>query len=430
MNILHIAAHLGGGAGKAIAGIAMQGQRLFPDKHRIVLLQRPEKEGYIQRCREQGVEVSLWSGDRTPLRWADAVVVSWWNHPAMAQFLRDFPEIPAPVLLWCHINGCHYPLLSAGFAEEFDKLLFTSPYSLENPLWTREERQRIREKSELVWGIGQFSPDEIAPKDDYRNQDTFTVGYVGTLNYGKIHPDFTAFCREACARVPDIRFVLAGDRDEVLEENIRSAGLADRVTFAGFVSDVPALMRTFDVFGYLLNPEHYGTTENALLEAMACGLPVIAMRQNIEQYTVPPKAGYLVEDAVQYGQRLELLRRDPAGREEMGRRARDYVLTRYRSEENTARFREACQHAASAPERVHSFSFLGDSPWEWFLYFLDGRNRALFEAAQELDGPLARKALQNCPPILRGERKSSLRHFAAVYPKDAVLRSVSGLLGK
>lgn len=430
MHILHIAAHLGGGAGKAISGIAIQGQQLFGDTHRILLLQRPEKTGYVRECRESGVAVDVWGGDCAPLRWADVIVVSWWNHPATAGFLREFQLEKVPLVLWSHVNGCYYPMLPGAFAEEFDRILFTSPYSLENPLWTRAERRRIQEKSAIVWGMGRFALEGIPSKTDYQNRGTFTVGYVGTLNYGKIHPDFTAYCKEACKRIPEVKFVLAGDRDAVLERDVRAAGLADRVTFTGFMADVPALMGGFDAFGYLLNPAHYGTTENVLLEAMACGLPVVALRQNVEQYIVPPEAGVLVESAEEYAQRLEELWKNPARREELGRAARDHVLTRYHSGENTARFREACRQAASAPERAHSFAFLGNSPWAWFLYFLDGRNRALLEAAQDLNGPPVREALRECSPILREERKSSLRHFAAVYPEDAVLRGFSNLLEK
>lgn len=427
MKILHIAAHLGGGAGKAISGIAIQGQRLFGDVHRILLLQQPEKTGYVQDCRKSCVEVAVWNEDQTLLWWADVIVVSWWNHPVMAQFLRYFPKVQIPMLLWCHINGCHYPILPAVFANEFDKILFTSPYSLENPFWSQAERQKIQEKSEIVWGMGQFDPNEIVPKSDYQNRGVFTVGYVGTLNYGKIHPDFTAYCKEVCGRVKDVKFVLAGDRDAALEQDIRSAGLADQVVFTGFVSDVPTLMRTFDAFGYLLNPEHYGTTENVLLEAMACGLPCAVLRRNTERHIVPPSAGYLVESPEEYGERMAFLWRHPDERRIMGRSAREAVINRYHAEENTARFRGAC--VPKGKMRVHDFSFLGDTPWAWFLFCWDDETQEHLRDALETlraGGAEARRAaiqiLRQAPPILWEERKSSLRHFGSTYPEDESLQ--------
>lgn len=428
MKILHIAAHLGGGAGKAISGIAIQGQADFPDSHRILLLQQPEKSGYVRECRENGVPVSVWSGDDTLLKWADVIVVSWWNHPAMAQFLRCFPQIPASMILWSHVNGCHYPILPYRLAAEFERILFTSPYSLENPTWTGAEREQIRGRSEIVWGMGQFRPEQIVSKESYTTKDSFTIGCVGTLNYGKLHPQFVAYCKAVCAKVPEARFVMAGDRDETLERDVRSAGLEDRFSFPGYVADVPALMRTFDVFGYLLAPEHYGTTENVLLEAMACGLPVIALKQNVEQFIVPPGAGYLVQTPQQYADCVETLRRDPALREQLGCGARAHVLERYDVGENTVRFRDACVQAMATPSREHDFSFLGPTPWDWFLFCLGEKERRLMQEAKVLLDNSSfvqlQQVLQNCPPILREKRKSSLRHFAAVYPQDQTLQAL------
>lgn len=431
MNILHITAHLGGGAGKAISGMAVQGQRQFPDRHRVLLLQEPEKSGYVQVCREGGVETQVWTGGYETLDWADVVAVSWWNHPCMARFLYEMPPFSVPLVLWSHVNGCHYPCLPSCFADAFDGILFTSPYALENPAWTDAERARIRERAQIVYGMGAFYPGAFVPKTDYKNRDHFTVGYAGTLNYGKLHPEFVEYCRSVCERVPEARFVMAGDRDRRLEQDIQSAGLAERFCFPGFVTDVPALMRSFDVFGYLLNPEHYGTTENVLLEAMACGVPVAALRQNVEQYIVPGDAGCLVETPRQYGEAMEALRGDPARRADMGRHGRMYVEKCFCTETNTAAFREACAAAAGRRGEARRFSFMGETPWQWFLLCAGEENRKRFEEIRALchtgrpgDPAHVRALLRACPPIFKERRKSSLRHFAESYPEDRTLQMI------
>lgn len=420
MRILHIAAHLGGGVGKAISGAALQSGRDFGDQNRVLLLQEPEKAGYVQACRDNGVPVEVWKGGA--LGEADVIVVSWWNHPAMARFLREFPPRSAPLVLWSHVNGCHYPYLPFQLAEAFDEVLVTAPCTLDNPAWTEEERQVIRSRGEVVYGMGQFDPRQIEAKTDCASGGDFVVGYVGTLNYGKLHPEFTAFCREVCSRIPNARFVMAGDRDEKLERDVREAGLWDRFQFPGFVSDVPALMRTFDVFGYLLNPEHYGTTENVLLEAMACGLPCVVLRQNVERQIVPPQEEFAVETPAQYGERLAFLCRSPERRRELGRLSREHVLSRCGAKENTARFHAACARAAEGRRPRRDFSFLGDTPWQWFAYCLDAENRRRFEQALREPAALAKERIRACPSILRERRKSSLRHFASVYPEDGTLR--------
>ena len=422
MKILHIAAHLGGGAGKAISGLAIQDQEMFGDAHRVLLLQAPEKGGYVQECLAHNVSVDLWQGDMAALQWADVIVVSWWNHPTMARFLHCFPKLRTRLLLWSHVNGCHYPNLAVQFVQAFDGALFTSPYSLENPAWAEAERQDIRANSELVLGMGRFCVGDILPKSDYRQREPFVIGYAGTLNYGKLHPQFTSFCKAVCTQIPNVQFVMAGDRDAALEQDIQNAGLAGRFAFPGFVADVPSLMRSFDVFGYLLNPEHYGTTENVLLEAMACGVPPIVLRQNVEQFIVPSGGEYVVENPEQYGQRIAYLQQHPERRMELGRMARAHVQTNYDSARNTSRFQEMCRQALRRDAEEHDFSFLGDTPWQWFLYCLDQETRTQFEAASEAPEQLARTLARSCPPILREKRKSSLRHFAAVYTEDTTLQ--------
>lgn len=434
MNILHVAVHLGGGAGKAIAGIAVQGQQDAGDHHRILLLDAPEKDGWVRYCLERQVPVAQWDGSLAPFSWADVVVVSWWNHPVMARFLANFPPCVGARVLWCHVNGVHYPVLPFRLASAFDRVMFTSPYSLQNPAWSADERQIIRENASLIYGMGQFRPADMPYKRGRRSGETFVVGYVGTLNYGKLHPNFLSYCQAACERVPELHFAMIGDRNPELERSVRAAGLSSRFTFTGFVNDAASRMLEFDVFGYLLNPAHYGTTENVLLEAMACGLPVIALRQNVEQFIVPPDAGFLVDNPQQYAERLACLRHHPQMCAAMGKNARRHVLSTYDARQNAANFHSACMSSCAGEKKKPPIP-LGDSPWEWFLACLSGQDRARFSAiAQALssDTPAGRERAirlsRDCPPIFREKRKSSLLHFADTYPEDAVLTSISTIM--
>lgn len=432
MNILQIAVHLGGGVGKAIAGMALQGRQDTRDCHRILLLQAPEKEGWVRQCRENGISVTVWDGTAEPFGWADVLVVNWWNHPVMAGFLANFPDSPAARVLWCHANGVHYPVLPYGLAAAFDRVLFTSPYSIENPFWTKIQREDIRNRADVVYGMGQFQPAAMAPKTYDRADASFVMGYVGTLNFGKIHPEFAAYCKAARERVPNLRFVLIGDRDAQLERSMAAAGLAGDVTYTGFVDDVPGHMRTFDAFGYLLNPTHYGTTENVLLEAMACGLPVLALRQNVEQFIVPPDGGVLVETPGEYAEAVAYLAGHPQERARMGRCARQHVIQTYDAARNAAEFRRACEAAGRAPRNRRARLELGPSPWHWFLSCLSPQDKTCFLSAQQKlqacdrgQWQQAVHMLRTCPAIFREQRKSSLLHFADTYPKDAILQSVA-----
>jgi len=63
-------------------------------------------------------------------------------------------------------------------------------------------------------------------------------------------------------------------------------GVSNRVRFAGRVGDMPGFYGTADVFAL---PTYYDACSNAVLEAMACGLPSISSARNGSAVFVPPQ---------------------------------------------------------------------------------------------------------------------------------------------
>src|SRR5437773_4206159 len=85
--------------------------------------------------------------------------------------------------------------------------------------------------------------------------------------------DAIAIVRE---RMPDVQLLVVGDGPEAdsLRRHASSVGIGGCVTFAGYVpqGDTPSWYRTADVFA--LSSE-FDNSHNAILEAMACALPVV-----------------------------------------------------------------------------------------------------------------------------------------------------------
>ena len=81
----------------------------------------------------------------------------------------------------------------------------------------------------------------------------------------------------AAARVPELTLVVVGDGPERgrLEAEAARLGIANRVSFRGESREVAELLRASDAF---LLSSHGEGMSNALLEAMACGLPCLASR--------------------------------------------------------------------------------------------------------------------------------------------------------
>ena len=86
---------------------------------------------------------------------------------------------------------------------------------------------------------------------------------------------------------PRFRLAVAGGRGPGRWLRLaRDLGVEGRVRFAGRVSDMPGFYGAADVFAL---PTYYDACSNAVLEALACGLPSISSSRNGSAVFVPPR---------------------------------------------------------------------------------------------------------------------------------------------
>ena len=120
-------------------------------------------------------------------------------------------------------------------------------------------------------------------------------------------------------------FVGEGKLREELENDSQNIGISRNVHFLGMREDIPEILKASDIF---LLPSLREGFSNAILEAMAAGLPVIvsdvggnkeAVRDGVDGFLVNP------EDEEMVKQKILLLIEDAAKRKEMGDNARNYV---------------------------------------------------------------------------------------------------------
>jgi len=118
------------------------------------------------------------------------------------------------------------------------------------------------------------------------------IGTVGRIDYQKAPEHLIAAI--AALRHTDAMTVWigSGPGDRAAKELVRRSGLSDRFVFAGERSDVPRLLPAFDVFAMA---SRYEGLPCAVVEAMRCGLPVVATAVNsVSDLVVPGESGMLV----------------------------------------------------------------------------------------------------------------------------------------
>jgi len=154
------------------------------------------------------------------------------------------------------------------------------------------------------------------------------VGTVGSLTAVKNHLLLIRACAMLVREGLDLELRIAGDGPERsrLIEAARSLDVTDRVRLLGHVRDVAGFLRGLDVF---VLPSLSEAHPNALLEAMACGLPCVGTRVGgVPEVLGNGRFGLLVvpSDVRELAHRIRELAEDLSLRDSLGRAARQRVV--------------------------------------------------------------------------------------------------------
>jgi glycosyltransferase involved in cell wall biosynthesis len=125
--------------------------------------------------------------------------------------------------------------------------------------------------------------------------DTILVGAVGNVRGPKAFDVLLQAARRLLDRSPRFHFVIAGDCDNALGRELlelsRRLDIERRVTFLGLRADVVRILHNLDIFVLSSRTEGFSI---ACIEAMACGVPVIATRSGGPEEILEGGAGTLV----------------------------------------------------------------------------------------------------------------------------------------
>jgi glycosyltransferase involved in cell wall biosynthesis len=152
-------------------------------------------------------------------------------------------------------------------------------------------------------------------------------------------------------QLPDTRFVILGEGElrEHLERQVHEHHLEKHVLLAGFRTDVIGCIKSFDLFAMSSVTEGLGTS---LLDAMACGRPIVATRaggipeiveDEVTGLLVPPRDHHALAEAM-----VRALK-DPGLRQRMGGAGLDRVQERFTVERMVAETAAVYRRVAGRP---------------------------------------------------------------------------------
>jgi glycosyltransferase involved in cell wall biosynthesis len=168
-------------------------------------------------------------------------------------------------------------------------------------------------------------------------EETVVVTAVSRIVRHKGYPELLAAMRDVPAELWVVGERLASDRGEDLEPYFAGANLGSRLKRLGYRTDVPAILAASDIF---VLPSHFEGLPMSVIEAMLCGLPVVATNiRGPREQVLPEETGLLVPPAIvePLAAALHRLATEPETRARMGNAGRARAMALYDEEKVVSR---------------------------------------------------------------------------------------------
>ena len=202
-KILHITPHLGGGVGRVVLSYFSKVKEDPAFLHKLICLDYAN-DNAIEVAEKNNIllfDKMSFKMQKILVAESDIVLIHWWNHPLLYDFLVRQQLSPCRIIIWSHNSGFYPPgVFTEKIIEYPDLFVFSTPESFKSQ---DIQKLSIDQKKSLrvVWstaGIEHIK--NIKPE----SHNDFTIGYIGTVDYCKIHFDFLSICNQIGNRIDRI----------------------------------------------------------------------------------------------------------------------------------------------------------------------------------------------------------------------------------
>jgi hypothetical protein len=410
MDVLHVIGGFSqGGAARALLSAASACTAAGVGQHRIASLTAAAAP-MVAAAAHQGIPAVDAGKLPRALEAADIVVLHFWNCPEVYEFLAsELP--PLRLVMWSHVAGDRPPqILTDALVGLADRAVASCPYTV-----------RHMPRLSLIEAFA--DPRRAAgPQRSQRSDPGFTVGYIGSLDDTKVHPDFVALHRS----IPQV--IVCGDGN--LRARFEQQSDA-RFVWRGYVGNPGAALADFDAFGYPLHPCAWEGSELVLQEAMLAGIPPVVLATGGATGTVEHEVtGLLADTPAGYVDALNRLARDLDERRRLGGAAQALARERWAPDLAVARWDELLTNVLRSPKRRRTWSQPATGA-ERFIASLGGHGAAFATSARSSDDDAileAEATISRCSPQLRGPASGGVLHYRAHHLEDWRLRLWAGLV--
>lgn len=232
----------------------------------------------------------------------------------------------APLLNWL----VYFP------AEKLASLYTDCIITINNEDFLAAKNKLNVKRSELVNGVGvnidKFNVISTKKKNNLRTklgykEEDYILIYVAELSHRKHQDLLIETVNEIKNEIPNVKLLLVGQgvKQDTYQQMINELGLQNNVNLLGYRNDVDKLMNIADIA--VSSSRQEGLPVN-VMEAMACGLPVVATNcRGNRDLVVNGKTGYIVNDNTveEMAEYILDLYHNSSKRQMMGKNARELV---------------------------------------------------------------------------------------------------------